>query len=173
MSGKAKTQLNEWMQANASKYKTAYALAKGYQAMRGSTADPGGRTREAARAAFGLEPDAAKAKRVPAAPASTPAAKTPAGLTTEKSSDIVAREILDPVAVVVKTCVGMPDGELASSESLRQYLGISKAAWSDVEHDPQLTSFRCMVPRHGSTSHAVYFGNDREISKMKRKKGVK
>jgi hypothetical protein len=82
------------MQANASKYKTAYALAKGYQAMRGSTADPGGRTREAARAAFGLEPDAAKAKRVPAAPASTPAAKTPAGLTTEKSSDIVAREIL-------------------------------------------------------------------------------
>lgn len=100
--------------------------------------------------------------------------KAPVGLRTEGIGEIIERETLDPIAKVIEVCKGMPDGQLAKSDDMRQFLEMSKSAWGAVEMDAQLTSFRCVVPKKGSaTSHLVYFGNDAQIAAMKRKKGVR
>lgn len=105
-----------------------------------------------------------------------PAAKAPklSGLNTEATTDVIERETLDPIPAIVNVCNGMPDGVLATSEELRKFLEMSKSQWKELEADSVLTAFRCRVPKKGASgSYLAYFGNDREISKLKKLRGVK
>jgi len=91
----------------------------------------------------------------------------------EKTSTIIEREVLDPVVKIVEVCKGIPDGQLTKGDDIRMYLGLTKTAWDDVKDSAQLTSFRCEIPKKGTSSYTTYFGNDQEISRMKKKRGVR